>query len=121
MNIRHNNNETIKETINVMPILVEKAEIDDLEVFSPKTRSEIPDKYDVERIPDLLLPLIYRLIQVGGWTVSVLITFRLVMIPLLASGSSPLTLTLAIGISAFLVLCGICAVIKELEGSKGGK
>ncbi len=114
-------NQSVEKTINVIPVLVEKAKIDNLEVFSPMTLSEIPEKYYAGKIPDLLLPLLYRLLQVGGWTVSVLITFRLVMIPLLAAGSSPVTLTLAIGISTFLVLCGICAVIKELESSKGGK
>lgn len=120
MNIKDKTNETVKETINIIPVLVEKAEIDGLEAFSSATLSEIHET-DVWGMSDLLLPLLYRLLQVGGWTVSVLITFRLVMIPLLVAGNNPLTLTLAIGISAFLVLCGICAVIREVERSKGGK
>ncbi|HEY9798784.1 MAG TPA: hypothetical protein V6D25_00380 [Leptolyngbyaceae cyanobacterium] len=115
------NNQSVEEKSNVIPVLVEKGEIDDLEVFSPMTISEIPGSYETGRTAHLLLPLVYPLLQVGGWTVSVLITFRLVMIPLLTAGSTPVTLTLAIGVSTFLVLCGICAVIKVLERSKGGK
>jgi hypothetical protein len=57
----------------------------------------------------------YLLLRIGGWTVAVLLAFRLVIIPLLTAGNSPVALILASAVSAFLVLCAIAVVIRQLH------
>lgn len=71
-----------------------------------------PDKVEIELVSWQQFSLLLR---TGGWTVAVLLTFRFVLVPLLAAGNTPVALTLAIGVSIFLVLCAIGALVKELK------
>lgn len=55
------------------------------------------------------------LVTIGGPAAALLISFRFVIIPLLAAGSSPVSLVLAISVGLFLILCGIVAIIRVLR------
>ncbi|BAY95940.1 MULTISPECIES: hypothetical protein [unclassified Tolypothrix] len=55
------------------------------------------------------------LLKTGGWTVAVLLAFRLVVIPLLTAGNTPVACILAIAVSVFLVLRAVGALIRELK------
>ncbi|WDD30171.1 hypothetical protein PQG02_00130 (plasmid) [Nostoc sp. UHCC 0926] len=55
------------------------------------------------------------LLKTGGWTVAVLLAFRFVLMPLLAAGNTPVSLTLAIAVSIFLVLCAVGALVREFK------
>ena len=67
---------------------------------------------DHERFWDQIL---LGLAKIGGPAVALLAVFRLVMVPLLAVGSSPVSVVLAVSVGIFLVLCGIAAVIRVLQ------
>lgn len=55
------------------------------------------------------------LLRTGGWTVAVLLAFRLVLIPLLTAGNTPVALTLAFAVSIFLVLCAVGALVRDFK------
>ena len=55
------------------------------------------------------------LLKTGGWTVAVLLAFRLVVMSLVAAGNNPVALTLAIAVSVFLILCAVGALVREFK------
>jgi hypothetical protein len=63
----------------------------------------------------LWIQFLHQLLMVGGWTVAVLLALRLLLVPLLSAGNTPVALVLAISIGVFLALAGICPIIRELH------
>lgn len=63
----------------------------------------------------LWIQFLRQLLKVGGWTVAVLLALRLLLVPLLSAGNTPVALVLAISIGVFLALAGICSIIRELK------
>lgn len=61
------------------------------------------------------LKILQQLLHTGGWTVAVLIGFRIAIVPLIAVGNSTVILVLTVAISVFLVLRAVAQIIRELQ------
>ena len=55
------------------------------------------------------------LLRTGGWTVAVLLALRLILMPLLTAGNTPVAVILAAAVGFFLIICGIGALVRELK------
>jgi hypothetical protein len=89
------------------------------EIFIPRRETQETDTPEMLSDSPLnqlvsLQPVLTLLLKTGGWTVAVLVAFRWVVIPLVTV-NNPVSLTLAISVSIFLILSGITFLVRECK------